>query len=412
MPAKKLEIMATLKFYLDMRVLKKDNTAPLKISITHKSATALINLNINLAKEQWDTKANKVVNHPNKLFINNYINRKILDIETLLLQLLQSGEIRSLNAQDIKAMILKDESCEETPKHTIIMQFKKSIESKNKERTREIYAATLARIKEFCPNFETLKFEDITKDWLTKFDTFLSKKSPSKNARNIHLRNIRAVFNEAIDDEITNVYPFRKFKIKNTTTVKRSLSVKQLKTLFECPCEPHEEQYKDMFKLTFYLIGINIIDLCNAKEIRDGRIEYYRSKTSRLYSIKVEPEALEIIEKYKGKKQLLDIMDRYVDYKDYARRLNENLKSIGHTTIGRHGKKHREPLFPHLTTYWARHTWATLASDLDITKDTIAAALGHGGNTVTDIYIDFDLKKIDEANRKVIDYVLNYKEDK
>ena len=59
-----------------------------------------------------------------------------------------------------------------------------------------------------------------------------------------------------------------------------------------------------------------------------------------------------------------------------------------------------------LTTYWARHTWATIASELDIPKDTIAAALGHGGNSVTDIYIDFDLKKVDEANRKVLDYVL------
>lgn len=64
------------------------------------------------------------------------------------------------------------------------------------------------------------------------------------------------------------------------------------------------------------------------------------------------------------------------------------------------------PLFPELTTYWARHSWATIAASLDIPKETIAAALGHGGNTVTDIYIDFDAKKIDEANRRVIDWVL------
>ena len=61
---------------------------------------------------------------------------------------------------------------------------------------------------------------------------------------------------------------------------------------------------------------------------------------------------------------------------------------------------------PNLTTYWARHTWATIASELDIPKETIAAALGHGGNSVTDIYINFDKKKIDVANRKVIDYVV------
>ena len=61
--------------------------------------------------------------------------------------------------------------------------------------------------------------------------------------------------------------------------------------------------------------------------------------------------------------------------------------------------------FAQITTYWARHTWATIAASLEIPKETIAAALGHGGNTVTDIYIDFDQKKVDEANRKVLDYV-------
>lgn len=74
-------------------------------------------------------------------------------------------------------------------------------------------------------------------------------------------------------------------------------------------------------------------------------------------------------------------------------------------------KKHRYHIqrtsaFPGLSIYWARHTWATIASELDIPKETIAAALGHGGNTVTDIYIDFDQRKIDEANRKVLDWVL------
>lgn len=58
-----------------------------------------------------------------------------------------------------------------------------------------------------------------------------------------------------------------------------------------------------------------------------------------------------------------------------------------------------------VSPYWARHTWATIAAELEIPKETIAAALGHGGNSVTDIYINFNQKKIDDANRRVIDYV-------
>ena len=285
-------------------------------------------------------------------------------------------------------------------------RFLKFAETK-KERTKEIYMATYNRLSAYAgKKLESLAFEDITKAWLTGFDTFLQKTSPSKNARNIHLRNIRAVFNEAIDDEITTFYPFRRFKIKNAATPKRSLSVEQLRTLFAFPVEEHARKYLDMFKLIFFLCGINIIDLCNLKGITDGRVEYYRAKTSRLYSIKVEPEAFEIMERYKGKRYLLDILDRYNDYRDYAKRLNDNLQLIGEVRLDKHGKKVHKPMFPHLTTYWARHSWATIAAELDIPKETIAAALGHGGNTVTDIYIDFDRRKIDEANRRVMDWVL------
>lgn len=162
--------------------------------------------------------------------------------------------------------------------------------------------------------------------------------------------------------------------------------------------------------LIFYLGGINIIDLCYLKEIRNGYIEYRRAKTGRLYKIKVEPEALEIIERYKGKEYLINIMDRYTDYRDYRQRINRNLGEIGTTEIvkdkiGKLRKKKRTASFPDLTTYWARHTWATIAAELDIPKETIAATLGHGGHDVTDIYIAFDQRKIDKAIRQVIDYV-------
>ena len=190
-------------------------------------------------------------------------------------------------------------------------------------------------------------------------------------------------------------------------TPKRSLSVEQLRTLISYPSEPTVAKYVDYFVLSFMLLGINMVDLCHLPSINDGRIEYNRSKTSRLYSIKLEPEARELIDKHRGKKYLLDALDRYANHKDFVRRLNENLRKVGEMErVGRGGRKLRKPLFPSLSSYWARHTWATIAASLDIPKETIAAALGHGGNTVTDIYIDFDRRKVDEANRRVLDWVL------
>lgn len=161
----------------------------------------------------------------------------------------------------------------------------------------------------------------------------------------------------------------------------------------------------------FYLIGINAADMFSLTEanIMDGRIVYHRAKTGKLYSIKIEPEAEEIINKYRGKKFLLFPCDTRSSHLIYLHRMNIALSNIGPLERkGRSDKKKRHPLFPGLSSYWARHTWATIAAELDVPKETISAALGHNiGSDVTSIYIEFNRAKIDEANRKVIDYIKN-----
>lgn len=400
--------MATTKFYLDTRAVQKGQAAPLKLAITKKGETALLHLNIQLLPTQWDKVTGKVINHPNKLFFNTYINRRKLDVDTEILRLIESGEACKMRAKDIKDFINQKNTNVKmpTPDDLFAARFR-SFAGAKRESTKGIYMHTYNRMLAFDNGLEERTFEDINKEWLTAFETYLAQTSPSKNARNVHLRNIRAVFNDAIDDEITTCYPFRKFKIRPVATPKRSLTVEQLRQVFSYPVEEYAEKYLDMFKLTFFLIGINTVDLCNLKEItQDNRVEFYRAKTGRLYSIKVEPEASQIMLRYRGKGQLLNILDTYKNHRDYLKHFNRGLQSIGETTIGKQGAKSVKPLFPFLTTYWARHTWATIAAELDIPKETIAAALGHGGNTVTDIYIDFDRKKVDEANRRVIDWVL------
>lgn len=290
---------------------------------------------------------------------------------------------------------------------TFVKHYEQFMESKTNRGTRGVYKHTLDRIRAFDKNVDNKMFEDIDLKWLTDFETFCAK-TACKNARNIHLRNIRAVFNNAIDYGITTAYPFRRFKIRPEATRKRSMAVEELRRLFDYPVEDYAEIYRDMFRLIFMLVGINSVDLHGLKSItRDGRIEYKRAKTGRLYSIKVEPEAREIINKYRGKNGLLCIADRWIDSRNFRHQCNKALQKIGQVERkGRGGKKTITAEFEGVSTYWARHTWATIAASLDIPKDTIAAALGHGGDTVTDIYIDFDQKKVDAANRRVLDWVL------
>lgn len=404
--------MASIKYYLDQRAKRKDNKFPLKISISHKQQFTLINLEVFLLPEQWDAAKEKIIGHPNRLFLNNYIVRQKLDIETELLNLRASGLLDELTGKEIKDKI--QESLSGEPKVVqqaplFVERCRKFAGEKNNQRTKECYLYTLSKIVAFCDKPDELTFEQMNYEWLKDFEFYLSETS-AINSISIHMRNIRSVFNDALNSEIINCYPFRKYKIKNEATAKRSLLPQQLVTFRDYPCEEHQRQYLDVFMLTFYLIGINTIDLCNLKEIRNGRIEYRRAKTKKLYSIKVEPEAMAIIERYKGKGQLLDMLDRYANYKNYAHRLNVNLQEIGEfERKGLGGKKIRKPLYPDITTYWARHTWATVAHKIGIPKDTISMALGHEfGCKTTGIYIDYDMEKVDEANRMVIDYINNF----
>ena len=273
--------MATTRFFLDTRNLKSD-VASLKVAIAHQHQTSYIKLEARLTPDQWDAKTSRVVNHPDQARLNVYISGVMQQVNKFVLNLADDGRLSTMTAKQIRDYIeqqMKPEKVEEKRNENLFAaRFLRFGQSKSPS-TRRLYNDTYKRMREFAgKGLDTLAFEDITKEWLVSFDNYMVKQSPSRNARNIHLRNIRAVFNEAIDDEVTTFYPFRRFTIRNVATRKRNLKVEDLRKLFTFPCEKHAQQYLDIFKLMFMLLGINIIDLCNLKEIdNEGRINFYRA---------------------------------------------------------------------------------------------------------------------------------------
>lgn len=416
--------MATVSIYYDQRFKSASGKYPLYYRVNLPNRRNFnIKTGLSIPPEWWN--GYEIVKAPQREKMNRILRVGRTNVEEALLAVQLSVGLQ-LKTAEIRARVqaLLDGSEYKDPDAVTFNKFfKQFIARKDRENTANIYRLTLSKIERFAEKSGRpgdWGFEEITLDWLNRFEHFLKTqhldsrgkviegiRQLKPNAIAIHFRNIRAVINAAIDEELTTLYPFRRFKIKQEETAKRSLSVEALRTLRDYECEPHQKKYRDLFLLTFYLLGINPIDLFSLTEIIDGRIEYRRSKTGHLFSIKVEPEAQEIIDRYRGKKYLLDVLDTYSNYKDFAHRMNNNLKLIG--TVERRGlggKKHREPLFPKLSIYWARHTWATIAADLDIPDETISMALGHSfGNRVTNIYINRNRKKVDEANRKVIDYI-------
>ena len=227
-------------------------------------------------------------------------------------------------------------------------------------------------------------------------------KGNSVNTAALELRNIRAVYNRAIKDELVSIvyYPFREYKIPTQKTRKRNLSIQQVKKIRKAKLTGLKEQARDVWMLVFYLIGINMKDLYYLKptDVVDDRIIYDMAKTGKEYSIKIEPETMKIINKYRDPDSET-LLRFYKQYKDAASFVKyTNMKLFEFMPVLKIKEK--------VTTYYARHSWATIAYNNGISKDTVQLALGHGEEVVTDTYINFDLKTVDDANRKVIDLVV------
>ena len=371
--------------------LNKDGKTNIKIRLTHKGMTRELATDFYILPSEWDSKSLKVNSkHNNREFINFEIKKIILDYEKKLLG-------KDISTWHISRVIdfLKEDEVQDVNvfEYFTTVADQKMTQNKNNGR---LYVETLRKLKEFHPS-KSLSFDEITFQFLKRFEQWLTLRGCAVNTRSIELRNLRAVLNHAIDDEITHIYPFRKFRIKTKVeSDTEPLSIEQIRKIKDFKSDSLVLQIaRDVFMISFYLIGINVSDLYEAAKPPKDRVVYTRNKTKKKYSIQITPELQELIDKYRDIAQLFNFHHRYCNVHNFTRSVNKRLKVIGEE-IGE----------PALILYHARHTWATIAASLEIPKETIAASLGHGSTSVTDVYIKFDNKKIDEANRRVIDYVL------
>ena len=387
--------MAKFSMYLDTR--SGINEFPIKLRISHKKDAAFVSTNIKVAPYQWNGK--EVVGHKKAKSYNSTLLAYMGQAENLIANLKISGKLNKCTALQIKGMIENGgELKEETESHNFYEYYLSMMEAKTKDKTRSSYEQALVNLE--------------------KFDNWFEDRGVAVNSRAVYYRNIRAVFNEAIDDELTDNYPFKRFKIKKTPTKKRNLSVEELRLLKDFPTTyGMHAKYRDIFMLMFYMRGINAVDIFGLKEsnIRHGRIDYIRSKTGKPYSIKIEPEMQEIIDRYKGKEYLLDVCDGAKDkkewtakYEGFLHRMDRGLKKIGPITWSKQQGSNPifNPILPMISQYWCRHTTATLMQKLGVSVDLIACSLGHDhGNKTTNIYIEYSQDEVDKANRALIDFV-------
>lgn len=408
--------MAILTIYYDKRNKNSERVYPIKIAVRNKNTTSYINTNIRVHEDDWVNGQIVETNATNKK-LNKILQDKLAFLKLRLLSLSTTEEIKNKKAKEIVALLEpKLEDDKKVEKISLLSYWIKYERRKDKEETVSVYEQTRSKIAKYC-NIEQLQFEDITYSWLCDLEQWLSMQGNSVNTRSIHFRNLRAVYNSAIKEGLVSLdkYPFRNFVIRKEQTAKRSLTIEQLRMFRDAPCEGVIRKYKDVFMLIFYLAGINLVDLMQLPPLdSDGRIRYRRSKTGILCELQVPQEALRIIEKYKGEKRLVNFAETYASKRSFTLRVNQGLQKVGEMHYidvkARNGATHKakryKALFPSITTYWARHTWATIAADLDIPDAVIDAALGHKSPyPMTDVYVRRNQRKVDDAVRKVIDYL-------
>jgi len=229
--------MARLKFYLDTRPTK-DGRHHIKLLLSHKGTSALLPTDVFVKPEQWhcgdnetDPRIKKNCNEYKSL--NEILTSRFDIVQQHINTLVLNGTLNTLStATHVKNYIQDQIEGKNDNGWLVSNQFMQFIERRNRSGTAKVYQETIVKISKYN-DIKRLKFEDITVAWLKNFESQLRKDGLAINSIARHLRDIRAVYNDAIDHDIVSLasYPFRRFKIKHEKTQKRSLTLEQLQTL-------------------------------------------------------------------------------------------------------------------------------------------------------------------------------------
>ena len=289
--------------------------------------------------------------------------------------------------------------------------------------TAESYKYTFNSLAVFCKtkkniDADKLTFNHITVDWLKEYEKTMLSQGKSITTIGIYTRTLRVVFNNAIDegDIIKDIYPFgkKKYNIPRSKKVKKALNSKQLKTLFEADAKNESEQMaKDFWFFSYSCNGMNFKDIALLKysDIKKDRFTYYRAKTFDKTSEKTEITIYltdftnGIISKY-GVKNKSDYVfnilvkednseEQYKKIKNFTRFINDHIKRIAK----------RNDLPSDISTYWARHSFATNSMRKGVSMEFISEALNHSDLSVTKNYLDgFEDETKKEFANSIMDF--------
>lgn len=380
---------------------KKGGIGRIYFQIIHKRVVRQLNPNISCKNSNWN--GGNVIPFTNDADANEKINQSV-DLAKKVIANLDSKNI-DYSCNDVVRLF--NDSRNNLINY--ITSLSERLKKCGKFSTADNYKALSNRICEFAGNNYTTIY-DIDSDFVEAFEAFLLGKGVKRNTSSFYIRNLRAVWNKAIDNGIlppTYINPFKHVYKGVDVTKKRAISAEDIKKIksIKLGSEKELEFARDLFMFSFYTRGMSFVDIVALKKenIQNGVISYQRRKTGKMISIKVEKEIKRILDKYLSpmRDYVFPIatcrQDEYVKEKTALCYVNKSLKKIAMYC----------DIDSTLTMYVARHSWASIAQNVaGVPLSVISKGMGHSSEKVTQVYLaSFGNKDIDKANANIMSLI-------
>lgn len=390
-----MSMTASIVVSLDTRRAKQDGTFPLIMRLGFDNRTIPIPLGYSFKLEDWDETARQVKKSykgsETVTRLNNLIQKKKANALDIVMKLDENGELKRLSVADIKQRIVNKQGNQSFFKYadTLIASLKEA----KRFGTAQSYQDVVNVLKGFVHK-KDLAFSAITYDFLKRFETaHLAKEGNGLNGFAVYMRTIRAIYNYAIKAGIADkeLYPFDAYKIKTVPTQKRALDIDLLNNIINLKLAPGDMLFdaRNYFVASYMMYGMNFKDMAFLKKdtIANGRLNYRRNKTAKLYDIKLFPALQEILDYYIEAAPEADFVFPILKPDDLAtqvravkwarKRYNAKLKLIANKC----------DIETNLTSYVSRHSFATQAMLNTVPIAAISAMLGHSSVKTTEIYL-------------------------
>ncbi|MEZ4804598.1 MAG: site-specific integrase [Bacteroidia bacterium] len=392
-----------ISIYLDTRRSKSNGKYPVKLRVftTNPRVQKLYPTKYEYTDKEFDSIWNTL--KPRKEFKHH--RKQLLDIEDNATEISKEMEYFDFTLFEKKYFRNNGEGSD------VFYHYGKTIESLIKYKqlgTASNYRLSEKSIKKYLKDktgkeIDKLHFKEITINWLKDYESYMvDANNRSYTTVSMYLRALRTLFNNAIKDKDieSTIYPFGdgKYVIPASQNIKKALSKADLKSLFHSkPLTPEQEKAKDFWFFSYACNGMNIKDIALLKwgNIKGETIEFYRSKTKNTSKSKLKPVQIilndftkQTIEKYgssnKERDQLIfpfimngkSDLENFNKIKNFTKFINQNLKKLA-ISNGITGD---------ISTYWARHSFATNAVRLGASMEFVSEALSHNNLKTTQSY--------------------------